>query len=469
MVTVTIAGRPNVGKSTLFNVLAGKRIAITDHKAGTTRDLVDAQTDLYDSEGRHLRVRLIDSGGMGIIDEHGIAAKVEATIKESIEAADVIVFVLDARTGITDLDQTAANKLRRTGKPVVVATNKCETTDWEIEAQVFGKLGFGEPIPIAAQERKNLRPLILAIVEAIKTTNPEVQFIEENETEESDIQRQDDEKPFKDRAPGPMRIAVLGRRNVGKSTFVNSLIGQERCIVSEIPGTTRDAIDIQFEFYGNPMVIIDTAGIVRKREGSNTIEFKSTVRTEKAIKRADVVVLLIDCQTKLGKLEKNAFHIAQEFYKPTIIAVNKWDLSTIEPKEFMRYLEDKLAFAGDLPVAFVSAINNAGVRKVITTTIELFKLSGTRLTTPHLNRLVKRCATENILPSSGTKTAKIYYAVQAGTYPPEFIFFVNEPDLFGDPYTKYLKRKIAEEIGSSEVPVKLIFKGRDGRNSRHRK
>ncbi|MBN1809729.1 MAG: ribosome biogenesis GTPase Der [Planctomycetes bacterium] len=463
MFTITIAGRPNVGKSTLFNALAGRMIAITDQQAGTTRDIIEAPVTIRDEEGRFVRARLIDAGGMGIIDEPGLAPKVEEKIRGAIDAADVILFVVDARTGITDLDHAAADRLKRLGKPVILVANKCETEEWEREAHVFGRLGLGEPLTAVAQEKRNLADIRAALTGAAAAGGTET---EEAAPAKGAVDEADEDERFRSRRGGPMRLAVLGRRNSGKSTFVNALAGQERCIVSEIPGTTRDAIDIEMEFAGEKMMIIDTAGITRKREGKSTIEFKSTVRTERAIKRSDVVMLFTDAVTRVGRLERDAFRKAMEHYKPIIIVVNKWDLSTVGTGEYLEYLEKKLSFAGDLPVAFISSLEGSGVKEVVETAIELYKLSGTRMGTGELNRVIDRIVKEHSLPAKGSRAGKIYYAVQTGTYPPEYKFFVNDAKIFSGDYIRYVRRRIAGEIGSEEIPVRIRLESRRSRKGR---
>ncbi|HHN46638.1 MAG TPA: ribosome biogenesis GTPase Der [Planctomycetes bacterium] len=464
---VAIAGRPNAGKSTLFNALTGRMAAITDDHAGTTRDLVEASIELAGDDGLVYTVRLMDAGGMGVIDEPGIAPKIERAINRAVNGADVLVFLVDARTGITDLDLAAAERIRRLGKPVVVAANKCETEEAERDAHVFSRLGLGRPIMIAALEKRNIRELASAIIDAVKTLRPDAGAPPpENDVADVPAAPRNKRSAVAARRPGPMRIAVLGRRNCGKSTFVNALAGGERCIVSEIPGTTRDSVDVLINCRGRELLVIDTAGIARKREGARTVDFKSTVRTERAVRRADVVLLFIDCTVPVGRLERHAFRLVKENCKPAILTVNKWDLSTVSHKDFLRYLEKKLRFPVNLPVAFISALENAGVRRVVETAAELFELAGKRLGTGVLNRTLSEIAAGHGSPSSGTKTGRIFYATQTGVYPPVFTLFVNHADAFDEPYRRFVEKKLAAALGSEELPVKLLFRERSRRKQR---
>lgn len=464
MLRVLIAGRPNVGKSTLYNALAGRRLAITDSEAGTTRDFLEAEARLSpDGSGRglaagghrELMVKLLDAGGLAAAPAGELAAAVRQQIQHALEAADAVLLVTDARCGISSEDQAAAELVRRSGKPCLLVANKCDSGRWDPEAAVFARLGCGEPVPVAAKSRRNLTALKERLYSLLAPLRP----VADDGGGDKDAPEATEASVRSSRSGGgPMRLAVIGRRNAGKSTFVNSLAGYQRVLVSETPGTTRDAVEIEIERCGQRVCIVDTAGLVRRREGGSTVEFYSTVRVEDAIRRANIALLFVDCQVAIGRIERHAFRYAQELYKPLIFVVNKWDLATVSAEEYLEYLERKLPFAGSYPVAFVSAKRGDGLDDVLATARELFVAAGRTLATGRLNRLLHAFTTEHQVPMKGAREGRIYYVTMTGVRPPEFALFVNHRDVFGRDYQRYLARRLAEALGAPELPVKIVLK-----------
>jgi len=428
---VAIVGRPNVGKSSLLNALARERIAIVDPRAGITRDRVSA---IVAHRERYLE--FVDTGGVGLVDADHLEAHVEQQIRVAIERADAIVFVVDVEAGLTPLDRLVADRLRPTGKPVVLVANKVDDPRHEADTAAFHRLGFGDPLPVSAlhaRGRAELLERILAVLPAAPTEPP---------------------------AEPIMKLAIVGKRNAGKSTLVNALAGEERMIVSEIPGTTRDAVDVRFERDGQVFVAIDTAG-VRKKARMTDIDFYSYTRALRSIQRADVVLLLIDAEVPVAEADLKLAAAILEEYKPVVVTITKWDLAAerATPEQYQTYLTQAAPALRYAPVICISARTGLNVDEAIRTALRLHAQARTRVPTADLNAALRAILTQRT-PSArrGTRPVKIYYATQIATAPPTLVFFCNEPDLIGENYRRYLENRLHEHLPFREVPLRLWFR-----------
>lgn len=432
---VAIVGRPNVGKSTLFNALAGKRISIVEPTAGVTRDRVTTWIEL---DGKRT-IELVDTGGIGIVDVEDIRAHVEQQILLALEAADVVVFVVDVREGVAPLDLEVAARLRRVGKPVVLVANKADVLQLEPYAGEFYALGFGDPFAMSALEgygASDLKERIAAVLPP----------------------------PGEGKAPDDvMKVAVVGKRNAGKSTFINALCREERMIVSDIPGTTRDAVDVRFERDGEVFIAIDTAGLRKKRSIENAIELFSQSRTQESIERADVVVLIMDVTEEISIVDKNLAQWIADNEKPCVLVGNKWDLAReqIVTGEFHEYLQRKLPKLQFSPVVFTIAAEGKGVGQVLSIARDLYRQAHVRVATPEINRTLED-ALKVVAPRIGREGTKpkIYFATQTAVAPPTIVVFVNKPALFDERYRRYLVNRLRERFDFAEVPVRLVFRER---------
>jgi GTPase len=437
---VVIVGRPNVGKSTLLNRLCHSRVAIVEPTEGVTRDRVSVIARIGTPWGQR-PIEVIDTGGIGIVDRDDLGPHVEEQIRAALLLADLVLFVVDVRSGVTPLDKEVTRWLRDFQTPVLLVVNKVEgeRLGWEVDA--FRTLGIGEDLlAISAQNGNGVGEL----TEAIAARLPAVALGEKK--------------------PHPsLKIAVVGRRNAGKSSLVNLLAREERAIVSEIPGTTRDALDVIIERDGETYVIIDTAGVRRKKSHDDAVEFYSDARSHKAIRRADVVVLLFDATEKLSSVEKKLARYIRDRYKVVILGANKWDLvDGVEPEDYEDYLAGELAGLLWAPVSFISAKTGHNVRETFELARELWEQSKRRVTTGELNRVLER-ALEARSPSSKGHRVRILYATQAETTPPTFVLFVNDMRLIGKDYLRYLENRLRAELPFDEVPIHIVL--RDKRNS----
>lgn len=433
---VAIVGRPNVGKSTLLNRMVGSRVSIVEPTAGVTRDRIAVPARLFSGVPEHW-VEVIDTGGIGIVDRDDLGPHVEEQIRGALALADLVLFVVDVREGITPLDREVAQRLRSIGLPVLLVVNKVEGERLRWEVDGFLQLGVGEgPFVISAQNGEGLTELYERMIELL----PGTEFAE---------------RPI---APPAMKLAVVGRRNAGKSTLINNLAREERMIVSEIPGTTRDAVDVIFEREGRRFVAIDTAGLRKKSSLEDAIEFYSDARSHKGVRRADVVVLLFDVTQKFSSIEKRLARYIVDHHKPVILAANKWDLAEgFAPDDFQKYIDDQLPGLSWAPVAFLSAKLGRGVEPLLALAEELFEAANRRVSTGELNRVLKR-ALEARSPSSRGYRASVKYATQADTAPPTFVLFVNDKRLFGKAYMRYLENRLREELHFDEVPVRIVLR-----------
>ena len=430
---VAIVGRPNVGKSTLFNRLAGKRKAIVEDIPGVTRDR------LYDiSEWLGREFIIIDTGGLRFGEEDQIARGVQLQAKIAIDEADVILFVLDSREGPTAEDEQVAGLLRRSHKPVVLAANKVENFDRQLEWMDFYRLGLGDPIPISALHGMNTNDLLDAV---IGKCGP----------------RQDYEED-----PDAIKISIVGRPNVGKSSLVNALLGEERVIVSEIPGTTRDSIDSPFEYGGNRYILIDTAGLRKKSRIKVATEKYSVIRTLKSIERSDIVLILLDAQEKVTEQDQRIAGYVHEQNKANIIIVNKWDLIEKDGQTMNRYDEDiraDLKFLAYAPILYISALTKQRIFKVIELADFVVEQHHRRIPTGELNRVINEAVMLNPLPG-GSKRAKVFYTTQVTTRPPTFVLFCSDPEKLHFSYIRYLENVLRENFGFEGSPLRLLTRQR---------
>ena len=438
---IAIVGRPNVGKSTLFNALARRRISIEDPHPGITRDRVSTAVEL---EGR--RVEITDTGGIGVVDADNLSADVERQIEIAMYEADLILFVVDVREGVAPLDREVATRLRKLSKPVVLAVNKADTAKFAAGAYEFARLGMGEPIAVAAKEKIGLDVLREAIVDKLKSI------------------------PEEEEAPAgeqPLKLAIVGKRNAGKSTLVNYLAGQVRVIVSEVPGTTRDSVDVPFEFDGKTYIAIDTAGLRRRGSVKAPVDMFSVHRTQRSIRRADVVIFLVDCSARLSEVDtKLAAYILEE-HKPVILALNKYDLAQgIEPEKYRKYIEDNLMGLSYAPMVFTSAATGFNVDGLLVLARELFQQANFRVTTGELNRLMKEIYQVRRPRVAGHKLPKIYYATQTAVAPPTIVFFVSNARVFDDNYIRYVEHALRKALPFKEVPIKVVFRSSGGKEKR---
>lgn len=432
---VAIVGRPNVGKSSLLNMLAGKRISIVDPTAGVTRDRIQT---LCDHKDRYFE--LVDTGGYGIVDRDDLGEHVERQIGYAVDQADLILFVVDGRQGVTPLDQEVANLLRGRQQPILLLANKVDAHGMVTEVGEFNKLGFGQPLSVSALHRRGDEQIKEWIVEHLPPTD--------------DLAAPRDEV---------MRFALVGRRNVGKSTFINALAGQERVIVSEIPGTTRDSVDVRFERDNQTFVAIDTAGVRKKSKFSDDIEYYSYNRAQLSVKRADVILFLIDATQPVSHVDKRLGSFIAENHKPCIIVINKWDLAKdrTDTEAYGEYLLKVLPGLDYAPVAFTTAVDGKNIQSVIDLAQSLFKQARTRVTTSQLNEIVNEMMDENKPKAKrGTGELKIYYITQVSVCPPTLVFFVNDAGRVTPGYERFLINRLRDRLPFDEVPIRLLFRGR---------
>ncbi|HKE02017.1 MAG TPA: ribosome biogenesis GTPase Der [Planctomycetota bacterium] len=428
---IAIVGRPNVGKSTLLNALVGRRVSIVDATAGTTRDRVTARVVV----GRRA-FDAVDTGGIGIVDERDLALHVEAQIAIAIERATKIAFVVDAAEGVTPLDVEVARRLRRSKRTVVLVANKCEGKQARANLAELHSLGFGEPIPISAISGQGISGLADELANGLAKAEPE--------------------------GDPELRIAIVGKRNAGKSTFVNALAREERVIVNELAGTTRDAVDVAFEHAGRRFVAIDTAGLRRRKSISQSVEFFSMKRAEAAIDRADAVLLVYDCSTELSIVDKDLARACVERAKPTVVVANKWDLAEAKGltlESYRRYLAERLPNFSFAPVVATSAKDGERVFAAVDLAIDLHGQGGVRVSTADLNRVLE-AAIDKQMPGRGM-IAKVFYGTQVAVHPPTFVLFVNEPKAFPPAYERYLHNRFREAFEFREIPIKIRLRKRE--------
>lgn len=461
---VAIVGRPNVGKSTFFNRMLGERVAIVEDLPGTTRDRLYGDTDW---NGREFT--LIDTGGLefgsgipvgqvGLNGQPGdIMKNVRSQAELAIEEADVIVFMVDARSGITAADEEVADLLRRTQKPVILAANKADNAARRQDAVEFYSLGLGEPVTISSIQGTGTGDLLDVIVEALPPEDEEAE-----DEEDEDV----------------VRVAIIGRPNVGKSSLLNAILGFERSIVSEVPGTTRDAIDTEIEFKDRKLILIDTAGIRRRGKVGPGVEKFSVLRSTRAIERCDVALLLIDSSEGLAAQDTHIAGEIQDQAKGVVVVVNKWDLAQaqrraeregnfphpdeeIESAEaYRRIIAEGLKFIPYAPIVFASAKTGYHVQGLLETVLNVADMRYLRVPTSRLNELVQEAVRRHNPPVTNNKALKIYYVTQTRVNPPTFVFFVNDPQAVHFSYERYLENRLREAFGFKGTAIRLFFRPR---------
>jgi GTP-binding protein len=435
---VVIVGRPNVGKSSLFNWLAGRRLAIVDPTAGVTRDRMT-----YTLCERERYFDLVDTGGIGIVDADDLTDHVEAQIETAIHSADVVLFMVDAMTGPTPLDEEVARRLRPVNAAVILVANKVDHEGLDIHTNDFFRLGYDKPLRVSAKQNRGRDLLVKAIVDKL----PEESAFDEVEPEEPS-----------------MKLAIVGRRNVGKSTFVNALAQEERMIVSEVPGTTRDSVDVRFEMDGKEFIAIDTPGLTRRKAVKTDLMFYSTHRAHRSVRRADVVLLFFDAAQPIAHTDKQIWQTILEEHKPCIFVVNKWDLyaGDVETGEWAKYVRDTFPSHDHVPIAFVTAKTGKNAKTVINHAQMLFRQARERVSTANLNKVLRAALVRNPLPlSSSNRLIKIYFATQVDVQPPTIVLMCNEPSAVSNTYQRYLLNAFRDSLPFAEVPIKLLLRKRE--------
>lgn len=433
---VAIVGRPNVGKSTLFNQIGKKRVSIVDDMPGVTRDRI-----YLDAEWLNKEFTMIDTGGIEFDESNHILYSMRQQAEIAMDEADVILFLVDGRAGLTTSDEEVAKILRRTKKPVVLAVNKIDSPQLEANIYEFYSLGLGDPIPLSATNVMNIGDLLDAVVAAF----PEHQAEEKDEDEIS--------------------IAVIGRPNVGKSSLVNQLLGEERVIVSDVAGTTRDAIDTHFVKDDMKFMLIDTAGMRKRGKIDEPVERYSVMRSLRAVDRADVVLLLINAFEGITEQDKKIAGYAHESGKGVVIVVNKWDIfpdktdkSTLE---FTEKLREEIGFLQYAPILYASALTGQRVARVTELVKYVAEQQSMRIKTSVLNELIRDAVSINPPPMHRGRRLKILFMTQADIKPPKFIIFVNDPDLMHFSYLRFIENRLREMYGFEGTPIRLIVRARD--------
>lgn len=450
---VALVGRPNVGKSTLFNRIVGKRLAVVDDAPGTTRDRLFAEADWSG-----VRFDLVDTGGIEALgrdpharplaaDSADFLVQIRQQADLAISEADVVVLVADVTTGVTAPDQEVAEILRRRQKiadgiarpPVVLAVNKCENEERRNEAVAFYELGIGEPVAISAMHGEGIGDLLDAVLVAL----PVQEAQEEDES---------------------VKVAIVGRPNVGKSSLLNRVLGEERVIVSPIPGTTRDAIDTKFTYEGAAVTLIDTAGIRRRGRIESGVEKYSVLRALKAIDRADVALLVLDSTEGVAAQDAHIAGIVLEKNRSVVIVMNKWDAlekDAYTMNTFTEKIRDQLNFLDYVPVLFISAKTGQRVEQVLPTALRVQEERLVRIPTAELNRLVREALSKHAPASKTGRRLKVLYAAQVGADPPTFLFHVNDPELAHFTYRRYLENQIREKYSFLGTPIRLSFRAKE--------
>lgn len=434
---VSIVGRPNVGKSSIFNWLVGRRLAIVDNMAGVTRDRM---IHLLQEEDRYFE--LVDTGGIGINDVDELDKEIETQIEVGIQGADVLMFVVDAKDGVTPLDKQVAKRLRGLDKPVILVANKCDGDNWEVHSNDFFALGLGKALPVSAKNNRRKSSLVESLLENLP-----------NELEITET----------DTALPEMKFVIVGRRNVGKSTFINTLVESERMIVSEVAGTTRDSVDVRFELDGKTMLAIDTPGLRRGKSVKTDIDFYGTHRAHRSIRHADVVLMMFDSSKRISKVDRQLVNYIEDLYKPLMFVVNKWDLMASHDMPTQRwadYIRDNFTTLWNAPIAFVTGQSGQNCKRMLNHAQMLFKQSHSRIATPTLNKIIKNALIHHAPPMVNGRRPKIYYAAQIGVQPPTIMLKCNDPRCFNKTYQRYLLGVLRDTLDFGEVPIRIVLEKR---------
>ncbi|HQF67689.1 MAG TPA: ribosome biogenesis GTPase Der [Candidatus Cloacimonadota bacterium] len=433
---VSIVGRPNVGKSTLFNRLCRKRVAIVDPEAGITRD-----RKYEDVEWNGKVFKLVDTGGIVFDSGETMDKMIRHQAILAIDESDLIIFMVDAQTGSTDIDREIARILYPHRDKVMLVANKTDSDKYEWELYDFLQLGYGDPFPISASQGRNTGNFLDELLKLI----PETKDVADEAADER------------------VKIAVVGKPNVGKSSIVNLLLGQEKQIVTDVPGTTRDAIDSVFRYHGNEYVLIDTAGLRRKTKVNYGVEYYSVMRTIEAVDRSDVVVIVLAADEPISAQDVKIASYAKRRHKEVMVVFNKWDLvekDSGSTGKFIANLHEQMPFLQYAPVLFISARTSQRINRVMEQVVKIEEESKKRISTSELNRFMEQVVERRPPTHSTGKHVKIHYVTQAGVKPPTFVFFCNKPALISENYRRYLQNQIRDMFSFEGVSIKLIFKGK---------
>ena len=465
---VAIVGRPNVGKSSLLNMFAGRRISIVDPTAGVTRDRISAPVVLRrPGDDAPIAIELTDTGGWGIEDPLNLTAQVERQIESAANRSDLILFVIDAHVGVMSLDRQVAQMLRTTGRAdrVLLVANKVDDEHLEADAGEAASLGFGAPVCVSATTRYNRNRMVETIVEKLRAGVVTADLAGGNAVMPEDVDGSeiaDADMGSKSADPGTPLIAIVGKRNAGKSTLVNALAGEERVIVSEKEGTTRDAVDVQFVMGDRTFTAIDTAGVRKAKSIKDDIDYYSHHRALRAVRRADVALLLVDATVPVSQVDEKLVREILKHYVPCVIVVNKWDLVEAEhtKEQYIEYLDGVLKGLSFAPIVFTTAKDNQGVRDAVAMALNLYEQASHRVGTAELNQVMERVLAERTPTSGIGKRPKVYYVTQLAVRPPTIGMFVNDPDLFDGSYERFMLNRLRDELPYSEVPIKMLIRAR---------
>lgn len=428
---VAIVGRPNVGKSTLFNRVVGKRIAIVEDTAGITRDRIYAEGDW---NGREFVV--IDTGGIILNEVDPLKIQVTAQAEAALDESDVILFMVDAQTGITPADEEIADKLRGTTKPILIVANKADNEARETDSSEFYTLGLGEVVPISALNGRSVADLLDVVVDALPDTVGEERYPED-----------------------AIKIAIIGRPNVGKSSLINAIMGEKRVIVSDIPGTTRDAVDTVLKRGDQFIVLIDTAGIRKAGKIQGSVEYYTVLRAVRAMERADVALIVVDAHDGLKDGDKRVAGFAHEAGRACVIVVNKWDLCQEEEvmQDFAENIRRQVPFLDYAPIVFTSAVTGMGVSAAVDTAVDASGNHAMRIPTGELNRIIQEAVDRRPYCRKG-RDLKVKYVTMAGVKPPTIVIFVNDPELAHFSYVRYLENQLRRHYSYEGTPLRLFVK-----------
>ncbi|MFW6135263.1 MAG: ribosome biogenesis GTPase Der [Chloroflexota bacterium] len=457
---VALVGRPNVGKSTLFNRIVGRRLAVVHEDPGTTRDRLYA-----DAEWNGLPFTVVDTGGLELLPDTVVAGRrpgpervlaqdsapyirlMRAQAEVALEEADAVIFVTDAISGLTAADEEVADVLRRAECPVFLAANKADNKRLRHEALEFYSLGLGEVHPVSALHGQGVADLLDEVVEALRERGSDGEWVPR--AAEGDEEQ--------------VELAIVGRPNVGKSSLLNKLLGEERVIVSPVPGTTRDAVDTFLEWEGTPITLVDTAGIRRRGKVARGVEYYSVLRALRALRRADVALLVIDGWEGVRAQDTHIAGAILEEWASVVVLINKWDLVEKDAdtvREYTGWVREALQFLDYVPVLFISALTGRGVDRVLPTALDVWRARFHRIPTGELNRIVQDAVARHAPPSKRGRRLKIYYASQPEVDPPTFVFHVNDTRLVHFSYERYLENRLREACEFPGTPIRLLFRPR---------